>query len=44
VRGAIGAIFGVLLITALERGGKPDADLLAMVDTALDQLEAGQSL
>jgi AcrR family transcriptional regulator len=44
VRGAIGAIFGVLLITALEWGGKPEIDLLAMVDTALEQLEAGQSL
>ncbi|HEV7647484.1 MAG TPA: TetR family transcriptional regulator [Actinophytocola sp.] len=44
VRGAIGAMFGVLLMTALEWGASPEADLLAMVDSALEQLESGPAL
>jgi AcrR family transcriptional regulator len=44
VRNVIGAMFGVLLIAALDWGGNPDTDLVAMIDTALDQLDAGLSL
>lgn len=44
VRNTIGAMFGVLLLTALEWGRGPEADLLAMVDSALEQLEAGPAL
>ena len=44
VRGVIGAMFGVLLATALDWGGRSDADLLTLVDAALEQFEAGPSL
>lgn len=38
VRNTIGAMFGVLLVAALDWGRDPESDLVAMVDTALDQL------
>jgi AcrR family transcriptional regulator len=44
VRNAIGAMFGVLLMTALDWRRGPETDLLAMIDAALRQLEAGSAL
>jgi AcrR family transcriptional regulator len=44
VRNTIGAMFGVLLMTALEWGRDPETDLVALVDAALDQLESGPAL
>ncbi len=44
VRYAIGAIFGVLLTATLEWNRNPDADMVALVDDALSQLESGLSL
>ncbi len=44
VRNAVGAMFGVLLVAALDWTGNPDADMVALVDAALDQLETGMVL
>ena len=44
VRTAIGAMFGVLLVAALDWGRDPEADLVAMIDAALEQYEAGPAL
>jgi AcrR family transcriptional regulator len=44
VRNAVGAMFGVLLMTAFEWTKNPDADMVELVDAALDQLESGVTL
>jgi AcrR family transcriptional regulator len=41
VRNAVGAMFGVQLMAALEWTKNPDADMIAIVDGALAQLEDG---
>jgi AcrR family transcriptional regulator len=44
VRNAVGAMFGVLMMAAFEWTANPDADMVALVDAALDQLETGMVL
>lgn len=44
VRTVIGAMFGVMLMVAFEWGRDPEADLVAMADVALDQLQGGLTL
>jgi AcrR family transcriptional regulator len=44
VRTIVGAMFGVLLMTAFEWARDPEADMLALVDNALEQLAAGPAL
>ncbi len=44
VRNIIGAMFGVLLMTAFEWAREPEADMVALVDSALEQLAAGPAL
>jgi AcrR family transcriptional regulator len=44
VRNVIGSMFGVLLVTAFEWARDPAADMVALVDTALEQLAAGPAL
>jgi AcrR family transcriptional regulator len=44
VRNIIGSMFGVLLMTAFEWARDPAADMVELVDTALEQLAAGPAL
>ena len=44
VRNVIGSMFGVLLVTAFEWARDPAADMVELVDTALEQLAAGPAL
>ena len=44
VRNIIGSMFGVLLVTAFEWARDPAADMVELVDTALEQLAAGPAL
>jgi hypothetical protein len=37
-------MFGVLLMTAFEWAREPEADMVALVDSALEQLAAGPAL
>jgi AcrR family transcriptional regulator len=44
VRNIIGSMFGVLLMTAFDWARDPAADMVELVDTALEQLAAGPAL